>query len=167
MEPANIVQLLKETEIFRDIPVTVLQDSVSCLQVLHFEAGELIVRKNETGNRMFVIVKGKVKVHDNDYAIAHMERGDFFGEMSLLDSSPRSMSVSASDKVEVIGISQETFYTFLKHQPALIKNIMAGVNNRLRTQNQLLIEEFKSREQEHHGRFLFPLVAVRCLQAPL
>ncbi|MEO5674059.1 MAG: ATP-binding protein, partial [Chitinophagales bacterium] len=148
MEPANIVQLLKETEIFRDIPVTVLQDSVSYMQLLHFEAGEPIVRKNETGNCMFVIVKGKVRVHDNDYAIAHMERGDFFGEMSLLDSSPRSMSVSASEKVEVIGISQEIFYTFLKHHPALIKSIMAGVNKRLRTQNQLLIEEFKSREQE-------------------
>jgi len=144
----QIIELLKAVEIFRDIPAVNLEKSISHLKILHFSAGELIIRKNEVGDSMFVIVKGKVKVHDDDYIVARMESGDFFGEMSLLDSGPRSMSVSAEEESEVISINQESFYKILRNQPSITRNIIAGLARRLRTQNNLLIDEFKSREEE-------------------
>lgn len=144
----KITTLLKATEIFRDVPAAVLEDSIAHLHILHYEKGELIIRKNETGDSMFVIVNGKVKVHDEDYTVAHMGAGDFFGEMSLMDAGPRSMSVSAEEATELICINQESFYNILKNQPGVVRNIIAGLAQRLRAQNHALIEELKSREAE-------------------
>jgi CRP-like cAMP-binding protein len=97
---------------------------------------------------LYIIVDGKVKVHDNDYEVAQMGPGDFFGEMSLLSSGPRSMSVSTLEPVEVICIDQQLFYKIINNQPTIIRNIITELVQRLRAQNNLLIEELRSREEE-------------------
>ena len=68
-----------------------------------------------------------------------------FGELSLLDSEPRSMSVSAIDNLLIGSIDRSDFYDVLQEFPEMTKDIIATLNKRLRNQNEVLISEFKTR----------------------
>lgn len=97
---------------------------------------------------MYILVEGQVKIHDKDFIVATLHEGQYFGEMSLLHAAPRSMSVTSLCDVELIQIKQDTFYNILKHQPELIQKIISNLVIRLRTQNNVLIDEYRSREAD-------------------
>lgn len=150
-QAANSEQILSQlhsTDIFTDIPLDILRNNIQSLSLLHFHTDDEIIRKDEIGDAMFIILNGTVKVHDDDYIVATLHRGSYFGEMSLLHTAPRSMSITAMEDVDLIRIDQDTFYSILKDQPTLIQKIISNLVIRLRTQNNVLIEEFKSREDE-------------------
>ena len=148
MDPAEIIALLKRTDIFYDVPENILEQNISHLQFQEYSKDALIIKKNERGSSLFVIVSGNVKVHEGEYAVAHIGSGDFFGEMSLFDAGPRSMSVSALELVKVIRIDPEAFYNILQSRPDIIWSIISRMAQRLRAQNNLLLEELRSREKE-------------------
>ena len=71
-----------------------------CGKVVTFHGGQSICREGETGHSMFVLLKGSAEVlinsfSDNPQSVGLVEEGSFFGEMSLLESKPRSASVVA------------------------------------------------------------------------
>ena len=144
----KILEHLQATDIFADIPVEVLLKNIPQLKMLYFAKQKSIIRKDDIGDAMYIIIKGKVKVHDNDFVVATLNDGDYFGEMSLLHTAPRSMSVSSLEEVELICIDQVSFYNILKDQPDLIQKIISHLVIRLRSQNNTLIEELRSREED-------------------
>jgi serine phosphatase RsbU (regulator of sigma subunit) len=97
---------------------------------------------------MYVIAKGKVKIHDKEHIVAVTEAGNFFGEFSLLDEGPRSMSVTTIDDVTAFIISRKLFYDLLQSQPEIAKKIIGTLTRRLRNQNDSIISQLRSREEE-------------------
>jgi serine phosphatase RsbU (regulator of sigma subunit) len=77
-----------------------------------------------------------------------LEDGNFFGEFSLLDEAPRSMSVTALTPVMVLSISRKLFYGLLQNQPELAQKIISTLTKRLRKQNESIINQLKTREAE-------------------
>ena len=143
-----IVEILKQVEIFINIPADLISRLAESLTTAIHSAGTPIIHKGDEGDSMFIIVKGNVKIHDDEHVVATMEAGNFFGEFSLLDAAPRSMSVTAIDDVTTISISRELFYNLLQSQPEVAKKIISTLTKRLRQQNQSIINQFKSRESE-------------------
>src|SRR5438445_5741235 len=72
---------------------------VHVITIRQFSAGETIIRENETGESAFFIEQGKVEVTremgGRSMHLAFMEAGAAFGEMSLVDESPRSATITA------------------------------------------------------------------------
>ncbi len=97
---------------------------------------------------MYIILSGQVKIHDDEHIVATMESGNYFGEFSLLDAAPRSMSVSAIDDVTVVSIQRDVFFKILQNQPDVSQKIISTLTRRLRKQNESLINQFKTRESE-------------------
>ena len=87
-------------------------------------------------------------MHDGEHQVATLKEGDFFGELSLLDSEPRSMSVTALETSVLGSISRSDFYEALKEFPEMTQDLIAVLNKRFRGQNELLISEFKTREEQ-------------------
>ncbi len=56
------------------------------------EPGERIFEKGDLGDCLYIIEAGRVRVHDGDRILGHLEKHQFFGELSLLDAEPRSAS---------------------------------------------------------------------------
>ena len=79
----SIFELLQHVEIFNGIPADLLKNLAGKLEQINIETGALIIRKGEEGNAMFVLMKGKVKIHDGEHVIAYMEQGNYFGEFYL------------------------------------------------------------------------------------
>jgi signal transduction histidine kinase len=113
-----------------------------------FPQNKTVIRKGDMGETMYLIFSGNLKVHDGEHIVARLKDGHFFGELSLLDSEPRSMSVTALDESVLGSICRNDFYEVLQSFPAMTKDIIAVLNNRLRGQNDVLIKEFKTREAQ-------------------
>ncbi|HNP47298.1 MAG TPA: cyclic nucleotide-binding domain-containing protein [Bacteroidia bacterium] len=148
MIDTSVQELLQSVEIFKGIPAELLEQLAGRLEKLRFQPTELIIQKGEEGNAMFVLATGKVKVHDGEHTIAVMEPGNYFGEFSLLDEAPRSMSVSAVDEVHLFKISREQFFGLLQSQPEVAKKIISALTRRLRSQNESIIRQLRTREEE-------------------
>lgn len=144
----TIKELLLHIEIFKDIPEDLLNEFAGRLKTITFNPDTPIIHKGEDGDSMFVIANGKVKIHDGEHVVAFMEPGNFFGEFSLLDAAPRSMSVTAVSKLDIISINRELFFGLLQSQPEVAKKIVSALTKRLRGQNESIINQLKTREAE-------------------
>ena len=97
-----------------------------------FGAGELIVREGESGSSMFVICSGSVRVTlgPSRKEVATLERGSYFGEMSLLTGDPRTADVSAVSDCAAMEITSDTFRRIFLANPQVIEKVAAVVAER-------------------------------------
>jgi CRP-like cAMP-binding protein len=97
-----------------------------------FPAGHVIARQGEIGTGFFVVADGSVKVVRDGSVLAHLGRGDFFGELSVLDGRPRNAMVTAETATTCVAIASWDFEAALLANPAVTLAILRGVATRLR-----------------------------------
>jgi CRP-like cAMP-binding protein len=110
--------------------------------MLTFSAGERIFSQGDLGTEMFIIQEGEVEIVKNIVGEAHtlsrLEKGDFFGEMAVLENVPRSADAIASTDVKVVAINGSRFDEMLKKNPEVAVRIIRKYSKRLREANALL-----------------------------
>lgn len=103
--------------------------------------GAVIVREGEVGNRMFLIAAGSVRVckrygQPDELELARLKNGDFFGEMCILETLPRSATVYALSPTTLYSLSSMDFYYLYQAMPdqysLLVLNIARDLSRRLR-----------------------------------
>jgi CRP/FNR family transcriptional regulator, cyclic AMP receptor protein len=115
-----------------------------CKVMIHkrFNAGEVIVHEeDEEGQTFFVIVSGLVHVtvmtsEGKNAVLATLKRGDFFGEMALLDGEPRSATVIAAQECDVFLLYRKVFVDILQRFPKIAIHLIIEMSNRLRKANR-------------------------------
>ena len=117
------VVILKKVSIFEAIPHEVLVSVASLLTERWVAADERIFDKGELGDSFYVITAGRVRVHDGDRIFREMSQHEFFGELSLLDSEPRSASVTAVERTLLFRLAQDDFYALMSEQPVITRAI--------------------------------------------
>jgi len=142
------LRILKQVEIFSHVPEQVIEELFVKMLISRFKADDRIITQGERGNSMYIILQGQVKVHDREFIIADMYEGNFFGEFSLLDDEPRSLSVTAMVPSITGTILQSDFYRILNKYPDVTKDIIKVMLKRLRTQNQKIISQLRQRQKE-------------------
>ncbi len=130
------VMALKTTRIFSETSEDILVDIASILQEVPVAAGEIVVEKGEMGTCMYIIYEGSVTVHDGEHTLAELKTRDFFGELSLLDTEPRSASVTAQEESLLLRLDQLAFYEIMADRVEVTREIMKILCRRLRAQNQ-------------------------------
>ena len=107
-----------------------------------YPANRAVLMEDAWGNAVYFIVSGWVKVRrlsgsneDNVVTLAILGRGDFFGEMAILDESPRSTDVIALSPVKLISISAQRFIQTLFKDPQLHHRMLQLMVRRLRQTN--------------------------------
>ncbi|HEY9649270.1 MAG TPA: Crp/Fnr family transcriptional regulator [Coleofasciculaceae cyanobacterium] len=104
-----------------------------------YPAGRAVLMEDAWGNAVYFIVSGWVKVRrlygDNVVTLAILGRGDFFGEMAILDESPRSTDVIALSSVKLLSISAQRFIQTLFKDPQLHHRMLQLMVRRLRLTN--------------------------------
>ncbi len=89
------VIILKSIGMFAQSPDDVLVDVAGIVGEVHLAAGSSIFEKGDQGSSMYIIVSGRVRVHDGNHTLSELAERDVFGEMALLDPEPRVASVTA------------------------------------------------------------------------
>ncbi|NWF60067.1 MAG: Crp/Fnr family transcriptional regulator [Fischerella sp.] len=104
-----------------------------------YPAGRAVLMEDAWGNAVYFVVSGWVKVRrtvgEDSVALAILGRGDFFGEMAILDESPRSTDVIALSPVKLLSISRERFIHILFKDPQLHHRMLQLMVRRLRHVN--------------------------------
>src|SRR5262245_61064195 len=106
---------------------------------LSFAKGDLIFSEGDLGSEMFIIQSGKVRIFKNidgfDQTLTVLEKGDFFGEMSILEGMPRSASAEAEEDCDLIKINSANFVAMIKSNIEIAIRIMRKLSLRLREAN--------------------------------
>lgn len=125
------VMALKTAGIFSDLPEHVLAEIAEIIEIEAFNEGEKIIAKGEIGNTMYLIRKGKVKVHDHDKIFATLGENEIVGELSLLAPVPRTATVTAIEDLVLFKLEREYFMDLLYEEPELMHGIMRVLVNRI------------------------------------
>jgi CRP-like cAMP-binding protein len=117
---------------------------------------QTIVEEGLTGDYMYVIREGEVKVtklsgDGREKILELLGPGDFFGEMSLLDNSVRSASVKTLTETRVMALSRSDFLKELRHNPDLAMAVIQELTRRVRQMDEqassLSFQRVKERTQ--------------------
>ena len=113
-------------------------------------AGKMIFKEAEMNNAMYIIIKGKVEifftVNKSVTRLALMSDGDFFGEMALFSSRPRSASARCLADTELAVIeSKQQLENFLIKNPKFSAKMVSIMADRLAKTNDLLAESMESK----------------------
>ena len=149
MEPGNInrllliekVLVLKSLNLFKETPENILADLAPLMKEMQYEQGTEIFKEGETGDCMYIIQQGNIKIHKGNTTLAILKEKEVFGELSLLDADTRSASASADTDCILYKIDQEPFYELMDERPEVAKGFIKILCQRLRTMNE------KSRQQ--------------------
>jgi CRP-like cAMP-binding protein len=97
-----------------------------------FEAGERIFLEHDAGDAMYVVRSGAVDVISFGRVLEQVEEGGVFGEMAIIDDSPRAAAALASQPTEVAVIDKATFLTLVAEEPEFALKIMQLMAQRAR-----------------------------------
>jgi CRP-like cAMP-binding protein len=121
---------------------TVVASSEKKGYALEFKEGEYVFREGELGTEMYIINEGKVEiinqVGDEEQVLAVLEKGDFFGEMSVLEDLPRAASARAATDIRLLQINGSTFDQLLRGNPEIAVRMMRKLSRRLRETDEMV-----------------------------
>lgn len=101
-----------------------------------FAAGQTIFEIGDEGHEMYVVIEGQVDVIINSKVIETIEPGGIFGELALINSSPRSASVVARSDCRLMPINEQRFFSLVQEFPSFSLQVMKIMAERIRRQTQ-------------------------------
>lgn len=146
-----------DVEILRQIPMFELLDErelevlAGQLEIEQYVANQIIFTAGEEGGEMYLVQRGRVEVFVRDVSharvtIDHLEVGEIFGDLSLLDNQPRSASAKALADTTLIVIDRDDLLALVRTHPAAALDIMAMLGKRLRATDTLVKSRVTARD---------------------
>ena len=131
-----MVNLLGRVPLFEGCTRLDLSRVASLSEERIYREGQVIVKAGDPGRAFYVITNGKAKVVAGKTAggkkEAELGRGEFFGELSLLDGDSRSRTVVAETPLETVRIERSEFRKLLRKEPDLAIRLLEGMAKRTR-----------------------------------
>jgi CRP-like cAMP-binding protein len=132
------LRFLQEVTIFQEMDQNdFLPELASNLEEVVFLANQTIFSKGDEGQLLYILVSGKVKVHLDDFTLAYLEPGSYFGEMALFESRPRAASATAVEESQCLILTRQQVYQAIKDSPNIALNIIRLLAQRVRKFNRL------------------------------
>jgi len=106
--------------------------------------GEVLFRKGDPGSSMFIIEEGIIEIsvpdelQKKDIRVSVLHRGEFFGELSILDGLPRTAKASITEDARLIEMKRDDFIKFLLERPSVAILMVTEIGKRLRATNELV-----------------------------
>jgi len=131
-------ELLRSVSIFSELDPQSAAELERMSQVKEYDEGAVIASQEETGDALYVLVRGRVKVvlygeSGREIILSVFKSpGDFFGEMSLLDDEPRSATLVASEPSRLLVLSRNDFRAHIQRHPRTALRVLTELSRRLR-----------------------------------
>lgn len=132
-----------------------------------YSPGQVLVTEGELGDTMYILLEGELAITIEGRSIDHLTTGSVFGEMALVDSRPRSATVTTASDSKIIPINRERFANLVGENPEFGLEVMRIMSSRLR---RLMEEEVKHQRMEEEmaigRRIQRSLLPASCPQIP-
>ena len=138
-----------DLSLLADVPILQLLDDderatlAALLDTRHYDAGATVFHEGEPGDALFLVSRGGVEVSvtsdtGDRIVLAHNERGDVFGEISMLDGGPRTATAVALEASEVLTLSRSNLFELITRRPHVAIDLLTVMGRRLRATDELL-----------------------------
>jgi uncharacterized membrane protein len=140
--------LMDDRDMLSDVPIFAPLDEKSRIELARlctccdYQPGEILFRHGDPASGMYLVLDGEVTMSiatpgDQELVVATMRRGDFFGELAMLDGSPRSATASVIRHTKLLWLRREDFIELLGRQPKLAVAMLSSIATRLRATNEM------------------------------
>lgn len=131
-------EFLARVPIFANCSSAEIAAITAVAQESGFQAGQVIVTQGTPGQAFYLVISGRVEIIRDGQSLGAFGPGDFFGEMSLLDSAPRSATIRAIDPTTCLMLSSWDFKALLEAHPAIAIKLLEVLSRRLRVADERL-----------------------------
>src|SRR5436305_15110563 len=140
---AMTIDTLRQVPLFESLDNEAADELCQLLTSIDSKAGAFLFRHGEQGDAMYIIERGKVRIcvqtlDGHQFTLTELGRGDFFGEMALLDGQHRSADALVSEDARLAMLSREHFLSFMRSNPNVALEMLTALANRLRRTDELL-----------------------------
>jgi CRP-like cAMP-binding protein len=138
----EIDDVLARSGIFGRVEASARSALTERLEPVYFPAGHTIYTEGEAGDRMYIIISGKVKIgrgsrDGGEDLLAVMGPSEMFGEMSTFDPGPRTCRAIAITEVRAVPVTRDTLCTLMFDNPAIAEQLLRVLARRLRRTTNL------------------------------
>jgi CRP-like cAMP-binding protein len=147
--PAEVVAFLRGVRLFKNVAAPDLAALAQNLRERDLRHGQILFREGESGDEMFLVRRGSAIISKAvtgrvDQVLARVGPGEFFGEMSLFDRSPRSATIQADSDVTLLVLDREHLTHLIEENPraaaAFFYALVQVFIERLRATGELVAE---------------------------
>jgi CRP/FNR family transcriptional regulator, cyclic AMP receptor protein len=138
---------LKSVSLFTDIPDPYLTELSDRLEEEEVGAGRPIFEKGDAGSCMYMIIDGRVRVHDGERTLNELGKRDVFGEMAALDPELRSLSVTAMEPTRLYRLDRQPLFELMADHTEVALQIIHILSQRLRARVKDMAEDYKYMRQ--------------------
>jgi CRP-like cAMP-binding protein len=122
---------LRGIDLFDGLSDEQLEQVAGWSHEVEVEIGQYLIRRDGVGHEFFVILEGKAEAMDGETHLADMVPGEFFGELALVDRSPRSASVRATTPMRLAVMSRRQFLSMVQTIPPVEQRVRDKIAERL------------------------------------
>ena len=134
------VIILKSINLFASTPDEALAELADLLEEIEVPSGENMIEKGAEGDSLYVIVRGKVAVLDNELVLNELGERAVFGELSLLDSAPRTATIRALEDTTVLCLTQAHYYDLMTDYVEVAMGTIKMLTRSLRARTSDVVE---------------------------
>ena len=132
------ILLLKKIEMFEGLTVSELAAVGSVTEEVRFQPGEVVIKRGEMGETMYLMISGEVSVHigdesGNEIEVDRIKAGDYFGEMALFEDVPRSATIRTETESRLLFLHKQEFNEIVREYPQIALTICKVLSSRIRT----------------------------------
>jgi CRP-like cAMP-binding protein len=131
--PKDLVDELRQLAVFARCTPKELEALTRIGTVIRVDPGYTFTRQGRRGVEFFIVMDGTARCLVNDHLVATYEAGEFFGEMAIIDSAPRSATVEAETAMTVLVVDSREFTLMLERAPSSVQPLLTAMAQRLRT----------------------------------
>lgn len=135
----EICQYLRKSKFFASAPDGMLKSLAALSETISLHAGEMLFCKGEIGTAMYFVVDGCVRIHNGDVVIAHLGKGQVFGEVAALSQELRTASVTAEKDTALVKLEQTAIYSILSSEPDAARCVIQALCER---ESEIIEEKF-------------------------
>src|SRR5216110_357779 len=137
------IDTLRQVPLFESLDNEAAGELCQLLESLDCKAGTFLCRTGDEGDAWYLIEHGKVRIcvratDGHEVTLTELGRGDFFGEMALLNGQRRSADAVVADGARLAILSREHFLSFMRSSPNVALELLTALANRLRHTDELL-----------------------------
>lgn len=129
-------EFLARVPVFAQCTADEIHAIAAVAQESFFQPGQIIVTQGTPGQAFYLILTGRVEILRDGVSLGAFSAGDFFGEMSLLDSAPRSATIRAVDETSCLMLSSWDFKALLEQHPSIAIKLLEVLSRRLRVADE-------------------------------
>ena len=160
----SIIDVLKAVPLFEELSNREIQNIARIAYQRHYSAGEVIIHEGQNAAGMYIMVDGQAEVTKSleDGTTLHLttlENSGLFGDVGLLDSSPRTATVTATRDSSIIGFFRPELLELINSNPRLASKVIFKLGQILTARFRFINNEFEKAQAEI-GRLKTQLTAV-------